>query len=281
MKNELIKSSIPSIAVRACGPSASARFVDVPLHYHDELEFLPIVEGPFTAVVDGVEYTANSGEVIFINSGVPHRTYSTVPSRNGLVQFKEGSFIFSDISRIVKYSARLSSLSDSKIRILKNERLYSLLIEAIDEAEQKQSGYEMFVRSAICSLLGYLYRQGILADPEQLYKSKELQKILPAIEYLNEHYAEPITLEALSARLGFDQSYFCRIFKSATGATFIEYLNFVRISKAEKMLSRTSESILSISEAVGFASVSYFNRVFKKFRACSPRAYRAAAYKNM
>ena len=281
MTNEQVKSSIPSVAIRAAGASPTARFVDVPLHYHDELEFIPIVEGPFTAVVDDVEYTANSGEVIFINSGVPHRTYSTVPSRNGLVQFKESSFIFSDISRIVKYSARLSSLTDSKVRILKNEKLYTSLLETIDETEKKNCGYEMYVRSAVYSLLGYLYRQGILTDPEQLYKSKELQKILPAIEYINDHYAEPITLDDLSARLGFDQSYFCRIFKSATGATFIEYLNFVRISKAEKMLSRSGESILAISEAVGFASVSYFNRVFKKFRACSPRAYRAAAYKNM
>ena len=281
MKNEQVKSSIPSVAIRACAPEAASRFVDVPLHYHDELEFLPILEGPFTVVVDGVEYTANTGEVVFVNSGVPHRTYSTAPSRNGLVQFKESNFIFSDVSRIVKYSARLSSLSDSKVRILKGEEIYTLLLDTISEAEGKNCGYEMFVRSHVYRILGHLYRLGILTDPEQLYKSKELQKILPAIEYLNLHYAEDVALDDVAAILGFDASYFCRIFKSATGATFVEYLNFVRISKAEKMLSRTGESILSISEAVGFASVSYFNRVFKKIRGCSPRTYRATAYKNI
>ena len=281
MKNEQVKSSVPSIAIRACAPEDTPRFVDVPLHYHDELEFLPIIEGPFTVVVDGAEYTASAGEVVFVNSGVPHRTYSSAPSRNGLVQFKESNFIFSDVSKIVKYSTRLSSLSDSKVRILKSREIYELLIETIEEANGKSCGYEMFVRSHVYRLLGYLYRLGILTDPEQLYKSKELQKILPAIEYINLHYAEDVALEDVAAILGFDASYFCRIFKSATGATFIEYLNFVRISKAEKMLSRTVDSILSISESVGFASVSYFNRVFKKTRGCSPRAYRATAYKNI
>jgi AraC-like DNA-binding protein len=108
-----------------------------------------------------------------------------------------------------------------------------------------------------------------------------VQKIVPALEYVNKSYAENVTLDTTSAMLGFDPSYFCRMFKSATGATFTEYLNFVRICKAEKLLSRTQKSILDISEEVGFSSLSYFNRVFKKYRNCSPRSYRLAEYKNV
>ena len=78
--------------------------------------------------------------------------------------------------------------------------------------------------------------------------------------------------------LNFDPSYFCRIFKQATGATFTEYINFVRVCKAERMLARSDVSILDISEAVGFSSVSYFNRIFKKYKSCSPRFYRGAKY---
>lgn len=281
MKNEQVKSSLRSLAIRVNEPPAEPHFIDVPLHYHDELEFLLINEGPFSVFVDDVEYVANSGEIVFINSGVPHRTFSSTPTKNGLIQFKETSFIQSDVLKIVKYSARLSSLAESKIRILENAELYTALAETVKEATKKECAYEIFVRSHVYRILGCLYRLGILTDPEQLYKSKDLQKILPAIEYINDNFAESIALDKASNMLGFDPSYFCRIFKSATGATFIEYINFVRISKAEKMLSHTNESILSISEAVGFASVSYFNRVFKKIRGCSPRTYRATVYKNI
>jgi YesN/AraC family two-component response regulator len=121
----------------------------------------------------------------------------------------------------------------------------------------------------------------VLVDTEQFFQTKEVQKILPALEYVNRNYNEEISLESVSVMLGFGPSYFCRIFKTATGATFTEYLNFVRICKAEKMLARTNNSILEISETVGFSSVSYFNRVFKKYRNCSPRGYRLAEYKNI
>lgn len=281
MKNEQVQSTIPSLAIHINGYPTAPRFVDVPLHCHDELEFLPIYVGPFTVVVDRVKHVAESGDVIFINSGVPHRTMSTSPAINGLVQFKESSFVLTDASKIVKYSARLSNLAESKIRVIKSRELYEILDEIIRENRDKRPAYEVFVVSGVHRLLGWLYRGGILTDPQQLYGTKELQKILPAIEYLNGHYNENVTLEEVSGLLGFDGSYFCRIFKSATGATFVEYLNFVRISKAEKMLSNTDNSILEISEAVGFASVSYFNRVFKKIRGCSPRAYRSTAHKNI
>ena len=110
---------------------------------------------------------------------------------------------------------------------------------------------------------------------------RDVQKILPVLSYVNTNYAEALKLSEVAAMLSFDESYFCRIFKNATGATFTEYLNFVRISKAEKLLKKTHQSILEISEAVGFSSVSYFNRIFKKYHLASPRAYRGMLYQNI
>ena len=62
--------------------------------------------------------------------------------------------------------------------------------------------------------------------------------------------------------------------------TVTEYLNFVRICKAEKLLSSSEKSILEISEAVGFSSISYFNRVFKRVRSSSPGSYRKLKIEN-
>ena len=87
-----------------------------------------------------------------------------------------------------------------------------------------------------------------------------------------------MSLEEISSMLGFNESYFCHIFKQATGTTFTEYLNFVRVCKAEKMLSQNKGSITEIAEAVGFCSVSYFNRIFKKYKNCSPGYYRHLNY---
>ena len=119
---------------------------------------------------------------------------------------------------------------------------------------------------------------GALSETGNVYDENKTEKILPVLSYVNENYNENISLEKASAMLGFEQSYFCRIFKAATGATFTEYLNFVRICKAEKLLAKTSLCILDIALEVGFSSVSYFIRVFKKYKNCSPSHYRRAKY---
>ena len=126
-----------------------------------------------------------------------------------------------------------------------------------------------------------LYRLGMLADADEMLAERDVQKILPVLSHINLNYYEDIKLSDASAMLNFDDSYFCRLFKSATGATFTEYLNFIRVCKAEKLLKKTKKSILEVSEAVGFSSLSYFNRIFKKYRHVSPRTYRGMLYQNI
>ena len=283
MYNEQIRSSVPKTPVHTgTYPREKSRVGSiVGLHYHDELEFIIVYEGSFAVTVDGEEYFAEGGDVVFIGSGVPHSTRYVLPSRTGLIQFRENDFLSSSITKIIKYSVKFSNLSESKIRIIKNKELFDSLDRLLLESDSKEGAFEMFVRSEVYRILGILYREGILLDTERFFLSKEIQKILPALEYINKNYHENVSLEDASTILGFDTSYFCRIFKSATGSTFTEYLNFVRVCKAERLLSETSKSILEISEAVGFSSISYFNRVFRKIRNTSPGNYRLAEYVNI
>ena len=75
---------------------------------------------------------------------------------------------------------------------------------------------------------------------------------------------EQMTLGEIGELLNLNESYFCRLFKKATGSTFTEYLNFVRICKAEHMI-KNGASISESAYGVGFSSLSYFNRVFVRF----------------
>lgn len=283
MYNEQIKSSIPKTPVHTGQYPRELSDVKeiVGLHYHDDLEFIIVYEGRFAITVDGEEYFAEGGDVVFVGSGVPHSTRYVTPSRSGLIQFRENDFLSSQITKIIKYSVKFNNLSESKIRIIKNKELFLALDRLLLECDTKGDAFEIFVRSEVYRILGLLYRDGILLDTERFFASKEIQKVLPALEYVNSNYSDNLSLEEVSSLLGFDVSYFCRIFKQATGATFTEYLNFVRICKAEKLLSTTNKSILEISEAVGFSSLSYFNRVFKKIRYSSPGSYRLAEYINV
>lgn len=247
-------------------------------HYHDEIELLPIIGGSLHCVADGVEYVGGVGDVIFVNSRVPHSTYSTEPTSYGLLQFRETDFIDTEILKVLKYSARLSTLDSASVKVLHIGELFDTICSLIKEVDKSEDDYDFFVRGYIFHTLGILYRNGIISNPEHLWASKDIQRVVGALSYINEYYSETISLEQMSDTLGFAPSYFCRVFKSAVGVTFTEYLNFVRVCKAQTLLAKTNKSILDISEQVGFSSPSYFNRVFKRYLSISPRHYRNVKY---
>ncbi len=283
MKEEYVRSNIPALDIHVGTVHTIKTAMKVSaIHYHDELELLPVYKGTFSCKVDGKDYIAKKNDIIFINAGVPHETESLEDeTETSLLQFKESSYLNTEIRKIIKYSVKIRNMEGAPVRILHSPEIFEAVNEIIKESEEAKPSYEIIIRSNVLKIIGLLYRYGILSDGEQVFASASVQKILPAMEYINQHYSEEITLETVSELMGFDRSYFCRIFKSAIGATFTEYLNFVRICKSEKMLSSTSKSILDISADVGFCSVSYFNKIFKKYKNCSPSFYRTAKHKNI
>ncbi len=283
MQSERIKFNAPKLFVFARGNRlhSSEAGYKCEMHFHDELEFLLIYEGEYAVEIDGVEHIVKTGEIAFINSGVPHRTRAVIPTKSALVQFKERDYINPELSTVSKYSRKFLSLSNPPISIINSPEIFEAISDIVAETSESKQASDFFIRSSIYKILGLLYRDGVLINPEELLTLRNMQKVLPVLSHINEHYDEDLTLKAASQMLNFDESYFCRLFKNATGTTFTEYLNFVRVCKAEKLLNKTRDSILEISEAVGFSSVSYFNRIFKKYRHLSPRAYRTMLYKNM
>lgn len=281
MRNQFILSNIPKLTVFASVPDGRDLRAPGPasdVHYHEEIELLVVYEGAMRFTVDGKNYDAEGGEVIFVNSGVPHSSYKLSPIRSGIIQFKESDFLDPDSIEIISYSTKLKSLSEAAVAVIHDEEFFAAAKKLLSESKRRDLAYDVFIRSEIYKLLGFLYRNKYLAPVDDIKNNREAQKILPLLSHINTSYHENITLNEASAMLNFDPSYFCRIFKRATGASFTEYLNFVRISNAERLLSRTDRSILEISEAVGFSSVSYFNRIFKKYKNCSPRFYRSAKH---
>lgn len=281
MRNEIVSSNVAKLSLRAS--HTPREFVSkgrvCSLHYHDEMEFIPVFSGSMTCTVDGRDYTAHAGDVIFINSGIPHETFAARGEHeSGLIQFRLRDFMEREIERVIRYSLKYRSLIGTPVHVIQDDAFFTTVCELLSECEQAHKGYEMFARSAIYRILGMLYRGEYLSDGLELYRRKEVQKLLPALTYINENYADELTLSSISAHLGFNESYFCRIFKSGTGATFTEYLNFVRVCKAEKLLSETQDSIFEIATSVGISSLSYFNRIFRKYHNCSPTTYRNARY---
>ncbi|WP_165822472.1 helix-turn-helix domain-containing protein [Paenibacillus montanisoli] len=93
-------------------------------------------------------------------------------------------------------------------------------------------------------------------------------------EYLEQHYANDITLDMMADKLNITRSYLSTYFKEKTGTYFVDYVNLIRISRAKELLSRSDVKIQDAAARVGYQNINSFNRMFKKFTGVTPSEFR-------
>lgn len=96
-----------------------------------------------------------------------------------------------------------------------------------------------------------------------------------AEDYLQKHYRDDISVEALAERVGMSSRTFLRRFKAATNRLPGAYLQAVRIEAAKAMLERDRASVQQVSAAVGYDDASFFRTLFKRSTGMTPQEYRA------
>lgn len=104
------------------------------------------------------------------------------------------------------------------------------------------------------------------------WKFTENDTINGIIEYINEHYAEKISLSTLSENFFVTSSHIARLFKQHLGESTVSYINRIRIEKSEKLL-RQGVSIKDAAEKVGFDSLNNYYKYFNKYIGMTPAAF--------
>ncbi|MGO4372676.1 helix-turn-helix transcriptional regulator, partial [Paenibacillus sp. MCAF20] len=94
------------------------------------------------------------------------------------------------------------------------------------------------------------------------------------LDYIDEHYAEPLNLTEMAKHFHFNPSYLSSYFSTHNEEGFIEYLHKVRTDKAASLLRKGEAMISEISGLVGYSDHSYFCKVFKRHTGHSPSSYR-------
>ncbi|MFD1954519.1 response regulator [Paenibacillus thailandensis] len=137
---------------------------------------------------------------------------------------------------------------------------YFKTIDEAKHAEEAIAHLEMFVSEARSRLAG-----------KQEAANPNMKKLL---DYIKEHYAEPLSLTGVATHFHFNPSYLSNYFATHNKEGFSEYLNKIRVEKAAELLRTETASISEISGMVGYSDHSYFTKVFKKLTGLSPSLYR-------
>ena len=100
------------------------------------------------------------------------------------------------------------------------------------------------------------------------------KKFNMVMKYINQNYMFEIPLEKIADIAGYSKYHFSRIFKKYNNVSYIQYINGKRIKAAERLLIDPSLSVTEVAMRAGFASLTTFNRAFKKAKNCTPTEFK-------
>ncbi len=284
MKIEIVLSVLKKYPVYIRETSPQKKGHACPFHIHDEVELLRVTEGSFLFKTSEKTYYLYPGDIVFVQSRTPHYTENLEENTDTqLISFPYEFFSGDTVPDTCQYLSRFLNAEKALSAVFvagtpEANELSACFDAIIQEKLMQKPAYELYIKSGILAIIAFLSRNNIMPDVAALLNESDVNKIIPALDYIDSHYSSHIALKDISAVLNLNTSYFCRLFKKATGSSFIDYLNFVRICKTEQSLVNSQKGIAEIALDEGFSSTAYFNKVFKRYKGCTPTEYKKSKY---
>lgn len=285
------------------------------LHFHNCLEIGLCHSCSGTMKFYSEPMTFKAGDVTCIPRNIPHTTYSDkgTESRWSYIMFDPAE-LFRALLPASESGPDLSLFSYRNYKHIlpraEYPHIHYLTQSIIDEMENTRPNYQSCVKGLLLALSIELNRiqeqanapentcgdphscaatdtaipktqpghtqKNIGASPAPVHSIPENALVIsPALDYIEDHYSSQFPIEVLADLCHMSLTHFRRVFHSIMQTSPLDYLNSTRIMKACNLLRSTEESILSISEMAGFASVSNFNRHFHAVIHMTPREYRS------
>ncbi len=250
---------------------------EAPLHWHDDIEFIAVLQGEMNYNINSEIITLMQNEGVFVNSRQLHCGFSKAKT--------ECDFICVLIHPLMLC---VSGAIEQKyvVPLLENQNVSYVKLSA-DKPWQKELLYciasmyrakddivaPLTVSSLFLKMWSILF-SNLNTSMSSENQSNDFTALKNMIGYIQKFYREKITLDniALSGAVG--QSKCCKLFNKYTGMTPNMYLIQYRLNQSMWYLKNTDKNVTEIAQAVGFSGSSYYAEAFRKWCNQSPSEYR-------
>ncbi len=254
-------------------------------HWHYFAEIIYVTEGCGMMEYDDRSYSVETGDLLIFPPKVVHSVYATthVALKYDVIKFDANMLTVNS-----SYTPRIASIletvrtSSAVSPIFHADELAGIPIDyffnaCINELNSKEYGYDIQVHSLICAIIVHLLRVWAAKgfSPKTAPVTKDTDADIDNItEYIDAHSGDNILVEDLAVMCNMSYSYFAKRFREIYGKTCKEYIEFIRICKADDMLLFTDYPLDYISQEMGFTDSSHFIKTYKKFRNITPKQRR-------
>jgi AraC family transcriptional regulator len=239
--------------------------INIPHFQHPQL-----IEG----TIDGRYQSANvcAGKIAIIPANLSHSL-----SWNADVEYTIITLDPSLFARIAYESTELDIIELVPHFGKPDALVYQIGIALKSVLETNKSGSRLYAESTAVMLIAHLLQNySAKKNPiESINNSSGLPKykLRKAIEYINEHLADDISLEAIAKEISMSQYHFARLFKQSMEVSVHQYVIRRRVEVAKQLLTQGNLNITDIAFQVGFANPSHLSHHFKRIVGVTPKMF--------
>lgn len=224
------------------------------LHFHRAFELAYITKGKSGQyIVEDETFCAEENQIVFLHCWYRHTSSAIFEHEKYVIAVPEN--ITKDIAALFKAQTLPTLLTDTEFNKTLLPYFEKLVYEGKEMPKILAKGYANIIFGSLFS-----HYDSVRIKP----KHKSVSTIEQILNYIDEHYKEPITLETLACHFGYNKTYFSRLFNKNIGTSLSNYINMVRYDHFEKQYTgESTQNITNIIFDCGFPSLSTFYRVQK------------------
>lgn len=251
-------------------------------HVHQHFELLYCLTGSYELIAENRHFVLRAGDVALIHPMEPHQTRTLESGYNSYLVLKftpDALYSASQPLYELKYIFPYLHFSEHRCYVytsaqLKTSNLDMLLRRTLEERQQEEYGYEMAVRAYVSHILLWFLRAWHRTRTAAIIDDRSLPRLQRALQYIDDHLVDNLTIAEVAVELGMGQSTFSRFFSSAAGMTFPAYVRTRRLSRAAFLLANTDLPIADIAQETGFSTSSYLILCFRRHYSLTPSHFR-------
>lgn len=232
--------------------------------YH---KFYFFLDGEGYIRINGVDYRPKRGELMLIPSGV-QQAHGTINDDTYYKYWCHFSAAIGDLSIFELIRGPIL------LPMHEPERIEELFAELVRYHRKEEATAVWKVNALLLELLYCYFEQGGV-EHVPVEGSLTLDKIESVVRYMEAHLAEPVAMDELAKIVHLHPNYFSQLFRSMLGIPPLQYLNQLRIKKAQSLLLGTELSVTQVAAEVGM-ELHYFSRTFRNRVGFTPSDYRKA-----
>lgn len=237
--------------------------MDFPLHAHEAVELVLVLEGEFTGIVGNQRYSVGAGDLFIAFPNQLHG-YEDTHNFKGYVLIVPSKPFLSTYRSILEHTLPESAVLHPEASQF--SKIHTLLKMAF---EDRKPNFQAILHGYTLAIIGKLL--SVLPLTEKPAGKDALQTVL---SYVSLHYTEPIRRSDISKAVGYNESYISHLFADSLNTTLTNYITTLRLNEARNLLKETDLPVSRIAMMLGFASIRCFNRIFAREVHTTPTAYR-------